>query len=508
MPGDRLSPLDASFLALEDDSAHMHVASVMLFDGKPPNYEDLLVGIDERLHLVPRYRQKLAFVPFNQGRPRWVDDPRLNLRYHVRYTALPDPATEAELRALAGRVFSQQLDRDKPLWELWLVEHVEGNRFAMLSKTHHALVDGISGVDIMSILFDTQPEPVTPPAPGKRWLPRPLPSSSELLGEAVLERLTVPAEVVGGMRELVSRPITAARGVRDALVGVGAMAWAGLTPAPPSPYNLPIGSHRRFTWVRASLADMKAVKNVLGGTVNDVVLATVAGALGRHLRRRGVDTEGLELRAMVPVSVRGDDAQGALGNQVAAMMATLPVRCEDPVTRLDLIHEEMQGLKEGGQAVGAQVITNLSGFAPPTLMSQAARLFSRQRFFNLVVTNVPGPQFPLYLMGREMVDMFPMVPLAGGQALGVAIMSYNGHMNFGLVGDYDAMSDIEELADDFRASLEDLADAADVKVKLERPKKPVRMTAGGGSRRPRGATRPGSRRGRRAADARNGGSSG
>jgi diacylglycerol O-acyltransferase / wax synthase len=252
-------------------------------------------------------------------------------------------------------------------------------------------------------------------------------------------------------------------------VGVGAMAWAGLNPAPSSPYNKSIGPHRRFTWVRADLRHIKAIKDELGGTVNDVVLSVVAGGLGRHLRRRGHDTDGLELKAMVPVSVRADVERGALGNRVAAMMAPLPVWCQEPVARLDIVSEQLKGLKAGGQAVGAQVITNLSGFAPPTIMAQAARLMGRQRFFNLVVTNVPGPQFPLYLLGRRMLDPFPMVPLAKNQALGIALLSYDGHINFGLVGDYDLLWDLEEFAADLEESLTELAGAAGVDLTEREP---------------------------------------
>jgi diacylglycerol O-acyltransferase / wax synthase len=464
MTRDRLSALDASFLHLEDSSAHMHVASVMLFEGSPPPYDELLEAIERRLSLVPRYRQRLAFVPLAQGRPRWVDDPHLNLRYHVRYTALPSPGSEEQLKDLAGRVFAQQLDRDKPLWELWLAEGLEGDRFAMLAKTHHALVDGISGMDIVSVLFDTSPEPVAPTDPGDRWLPRPLPSRAQLLAEALVERATIPAEVSRSVRAVLRGPRRVLEGVRDAAVGVGAMAWAGLNPAPSTPYNDSIGPHRRFTWVRAHLADLKAIKNELGGTVNDVVLATVAGALGAHLRRRGQQTDGLELKAMVPVSVRSDVERGALGNRVAAMMAPLPVWCQDPVARLDIVRQELRGLKSGGQAVGAQVLTELTAFAPPTIMDQAARLSARQRLFNLVVTNVPGPQFPLYLLGRRMLETFPMVPLAKNQALGVALLSYDGSINFGLVGDFDLLWDLDELARDVRESLEELAASAGVEL--------------------------------------------
>src|SRR5215208_3286590 len=464
MSSDRLTGLDASFLHLEDGAAHMHVAGVMVFEGSPPPYDDLLEAIERSLGLVPRYRQRLAFVPLGQGRPKWVDDPHLNLRYHVRSTALPAPGSEQQLKDLAGRVFAQQLDRDKPLWEIWLVEGLEGDRFAMVSKTHHALVGGISGVDIMSVLFDTSPEPAAPTDPGERWLPRPLPSAAQLLGEAIVERATIPGELARSVRAVLRGPRRVAEGLRDAAVGVGAMAWAGLNPAPPSPYNKSIGPHRRFTWVRVNLADVKAIKNELGGTVNDVVLATIAGALGKHMRRRGQNTDGVELKAMVPVSVRADVERGALGNRVAAIMAPLPVWCQDPVARLDIVREELKDLKSGGQAVGAQVLTELSGFAPSTIMGQASRLMSRQRFFNLVVTNVPGPQFPLYLMGRKLIETFPMVPLAKNQALGIALLSYNGHINFGLVGDYDLMWDLDSFADDVRESLSELA--ADARVEL------------------------------------------
>jgi len=467
MSSDRLTGLDASFLHLEDAASHMHVAGVMIFEGSPPPYEDLLEAIGRRLGLVPRYRQRLAFVPFGQGRPKWVDDPHLNLRYHVRSTALPAPGSEQQLRELAGRVFAQQLDRDKPLWEIWLVDGLEGDRFAMLSKTHHALVDGISGVDIMSVLFDTSPEPATPTDTGERWLPRPLPSSAQLLGEALVERTTVPSEIVRSFRAVLRGPRMVAEGLRDAAVGVGAMAWAGLNPAPSTPYNKSIGPHRRFTWVRVNLADVKAIKNDLGGTVNDVVLATIAGALGKHLRRRGQNTDGLELKAMVPVSVRADVERGALGNRVAAMMAPLPVWCQDPVARLDIVREELKGLKSGGQAVGAQVLTQLSGFAPATVMGQASRMMARQRFFNLVVTNVPGPQIPLYLAGKRMVDTFPMVPLAKNQALGVALLSYAGRIDFGLVGDYDLMWDLDDFTEDVRESLAELAAEAGVELAAE-----------------------------------------
>ncbi len=459
---DRLTGLDSSFLHLERDSAHMHVAGCMVFDGEAPTYDEMVEQISGRLHLVPRYRQRLAFVPFNQGRPVWVDDPHFNIAFHVRHTALPSPGGEAQLKRLAGRVFSQALDRSRPLWEIWLVEGLSDDRFAMLSKTHHALVDGVSGVDIFTVLFDTSPDPMPVAQPDHEWVARPLPSGAQLLADALLERTTVPAEIVRGVRATLRGPRHVAHRAGRALGGVSAVARAGLQTAPPSPLNVRIGPHRRFTWVRGDLQEFKAIKNALGGTVNDVVLAVVAGALGRYLRMHGEATDELVLRAMVPISVRADVERGALGNRVAAMWAPLPIGVTDPVQRLLTISRDMDGIKESGQAVGAQVLTELSGFAPPTIMAQAARLQARQRLFNLVVTNVPGPQFPLYMLGRELDAMFPMVPLAENQALGIAIMSYNGQLNFGLNADYDAMPDLEALADELRASIAELAAAAGV----------------------------------------------
>jgi diacylglycerol O-acyltransferase len=462
---DRLSGLDSSFLHLERDATHMHVGACATFEGTAPAYEEFVEEIGARLHLVPRYRQRLAFVPMAQGRPVWVDDPHFQITYHVRHTALPRPGSERQLKRLAGRVFSQALDRSRPLWEMWLVEGLDGDRFALLSKTHHALVDGVSGVDIVSVMFDTARDPAPVAPPSSPWIPRPVPGDAQLLADALLERATVPAEIVRGVRRAVRGPRQVAGKLGQALVGLGAMTWAGLQPAPPSPFNVPIGPHRRFTWVQAELAEFKEVKNSLGGTVNDVVLAVVAGALGRYLRLHEEPTDEVVLKAMVPVSVRADAERGALGNRVAAMWAPLPVGLDDPVARLREISEAMTGIKESGQAVGAQVLTGLSGFAPPTIMAQASRLQARQRLFNLVVTNVPGPQLPLYVLGRELQALYPMVPLAQNTALGIAIMSYNGTLNFGLNGDYDALSHIEMLADELRAAIEELLGAARGSVK-------------------------------------------
>ena len=456
---ERLTGLDASFLHLERDGTHMHVASTTLFEGPAPPYLEFRDHIESRLHLVPRFRQKLRYVPFGQGRPVWVDDPHLNMAYHVRHTSLPEPGSEQQLRVLAARIFSQQLDRSKPLWEIWLVEGLKGGRFAIIGKTHHCMVDGVSGVDITTVLYDTEKEPSESAKPLDRWIPSPEPSRAQLLGEALLERVFDPREVVRGFRRVMRGPRRALRRMAEAAVAAGTFAWAGIA-APPSPFNFDVGPHRRFAWVRASLADMKHVKNELGGTVNDVVLAAVAGALGRYMRARGHATVGLELRAMVPVSIRTADQHGALGNRVTTMMAPLPVWCEDPARRLELTREAMGDLKQSKQAMGATLLTQLADFAPTTIAGQAARLQARQRFFNLVVTNIPGPQFPLYLMGRRMERIFPMVPLAKNQGLCVGVMSYDGQVNFGLIGDFDGMTDLDDLAKDLEASIADLVEAA------------------------------------------------
>jgi diacylglycerol O-acyltransferase len=453
---DRLSGLDASFLALENHGAHMHVGSVLVLDGPAPEYDELVAAIESRLHLVPRYRQRLAYPPLAQARPVWIDDPHFNARYHVRHTGLPAPAGRAELQDLAGRVFSQQLDRSKPLWEIWLVVGYEEDKFALVCKTHHALVDGISGVDIMAVLFDLEPDPPAPLEMPPPWVPRPEPSGAALLADALADYATAPAGLARVAASAAAAPAAALR----ALGGLAGMALAGLASAPPSPLNVRIGPHRRFEWVEAELAQFKAIKDALGGTVNDVVLTVVAGALRRMLLRRGRDPGGTELKAMVPVSVRSDDQRGTLGNRVSAMYAPLPVGIEDPAERFAAVHAAMGDLKASSQAVGAEALTQLAGFAAPTILDQAARLQSLQRLFNLTVTNVPGPQFPLYMLGRRLRGFYPMVPLTLRTALGIAIMSYDGRVDFGLLGDYDAMADLDLLAGDVRDAIAELAVAA------------------------------------------------
>jgi len=457
---DRLTAVDASFLHNEGESSHMHVGGMTMFEGPPPAIEDFLDHIRSRLHLVPRYRQKLVTPPLEAGRPLWIDDPSFNLEYHVRHSALPEPGGEQQLLRLAARIFSQRLDRSKPLWEVWVVEGLELNRFALISKTHHALIDGIAGVDLLTVLFDLTPvpEPVEPDS--GEWIPRPEPSAAELVAAGVTGLVRTSVHVGARTLSAAARPEAAVGKVREAIEGVAEVAWAVLNPAPETPLNVEIGSHRRVAVVRCELEEFKRVKNALGGTVNDVVLTVVSGALREWLHSRAVRTEGLELRGLVPVSIRGEQEHGQLGNRIAAMRGPLPVYIEDPVARLAFVKKAMDGLKESKQAIGAEVLASVNNFAPPTVLAQASRLNFSTRLFNLIVTNIPGPQFPLYLLGRELQDLFPIAFLPEDHALAIAIMSYNGRLNFGLLADYDALPDLDVVVGGIEHSLDELVRAA------------------------------------------------
>ena len=456
---DRLSAIDASFLHQEKEASHMHVGALVVFEGPAPERDDFRAHLESRLRLVPRYRQKLAFPRLEMGRPFWVDDPSFNIDYHMRHTALPKPGSDEQLRHLVGRIFSQRLDRSKPLWELWVVQGLEKGRFAIISKTHHALVDGVSGVDIATVLFDLSPVPADLPE-DEGWSAEPEPSGADLVAEGVKGLVKTPFELAGRALGAAQRPGETLERVREAAEGIGEVVWAGLNPAPDVPLNTKIGPHRRIWWAESRLADFKEIKNALGGTVNDAVLTVVAGALGRWLRDRGVRTEGLELRALVPVSIRTEHDRGELGNRIAAMRGPLPVYVGDPVERLMTVREAMGSLKESKQALGAEVIAGLQDFAPPTLLAQASRLNFSTRLFNLIVTNVPGPQFPLYLLGREMERIVPIAFLPENHALAIAIMSYNGKVDFGLLADYDAMPDLEAFGGYLEQSLAELLKAA------------------------------------------------
>ena len=456
----------------------MHIGGVLVFEGPPPSLEELVDHIGGRLDRVPRYRQKLAIPPLDSGRPLWIDDTTFNIAYHVRGTALPAPGTDTQLMELVARIASQPLDRAKPLWEIYLIEGIAPEagglpekRFALVFKNHHSLYDGVSGVDLATVLLDLSPEPTLEPALDP-WHPAPEPSKAQLMLAGL--RGTAGATTDLGLRAAAAavQPDRSFGAFRDVAEGIGEIVWAALNPAPATPLNVEIGPHRRYVVIRQQLADYKFVKNTLGGTVNDVILSVVSGALAKWLPARRVPTAGLELRALVPVSVRVKTEHNTFGNQLTLMRGPLPVYVDDPVARLAVVRVAMDGLKESKQALGAATIAAMNDLAPPAVLAQASRMQFSTRLFNLLVTNVPGPQFPLYVLGRRLLDMFPLAFLPKNHALAVAIMSYDGRIEYGLLGDYDALPDIGLIADGIESSLAELVEAAH-SVGADRPAKPM-----------------------------------
>ena len=465
MAEDRMSPQDSSFLHIEDDVSHMHIGSIGIFEGPSPGHDKVVAMVEGKLHLVPRYRQTVRTVPLDLGRPVWSDDEHFNIEYHIRHTALPAPGGEGELRRLVGRVMSQRLDRSKPLWEIWVVEGLEDGHWAMVSKTHHCMVDGVSGTDLLSVIMDQSPDAVpVPPAP---WEPEPSTPRPQLAAAAVIDMLRSPYEQLRAVRSATRVPRQALAQVGDLAAGVRSM--AGLVrPTPPSTLNGPIGPHRRYEWAASSVDDIKAVRKGVGGTFNDVVLAAITRGFRDLLVGRGESVDRV-VRTLVPVSVRSRDASGrAVGdgtyeNKVSAMFAALPVGLSDPAERLAAISAQMDGLKESRQAVAGEALTSLSGFAPPVLLAIGTRAAARapQRNVNTVTTNVPGPQVPLYAAGRRMLKAYPYVPLAGRVRVGVSIFSYDGQVNFGITGDYDTAPDIAVLARGIESGMDELLALAD-----------------------------------------------
>lgn len=454
---DRLSPLDASFLYAEHDTTAMHVGGVMTFEPREGFDIDALGElIGQRLGLVPRYRQKVREVPGRLGLPVWVDDPEFDLAYHVRRSALAAPGTEEVLHELVGRLLSRRLDRSRPLWEIYLVEGLADGRLAVVTKTHHAMVDGLASVDIGAVLLDLTPEPRETPADD--WHPEREPWGLELAASAVLDTLRRPQlalDVTGRILGDVRYAATAVGRTVEAALDTGRTA---ARTRPVHPLNAVTGSQRRYGTARTPLADHRAVRRAHGGTVNDVVLAVVAGALRRWMISRGEPlTHDTTVRALVPVSVRARSGAGA-GNSISAYFVDLPVAEEDPVARLTAVRGAMEAHKRGGRAVGAARLIGLVGLAPPVVHSLAARLTSQysSQLYNVLITNVPGPPRPLYALGARMVDMFPVVPLAGGQAVAIGVTSYDGAMHYGLTADRDAMPDVAVLADALRDALAEL----------------------------------------------------
>ena len=461
MTADRLSALDVSFLYMEEPTTPMHVGGLAVF--QPPSegfdYDRLVSLIEDRISLVPRYRQKIRWVPGHLANPVWVDDSDFDVTFHVRRSALPRPGSDAQLHELVGRLMSRRLDRGRPLWEMYLVEALAGGRIAVITKTHHAMVDGAGAVDIGQVILDVTPTPRD--VPDTLWMPAPPPGMLGLVADAVADLIRRPTAVADTVRMGVLDVRTTAARLAGAVGGLAAAARVAARPAPPSPMNVAIGEQRRFGVARTDLDDYKRVRKAHGGTVNDVVLATVTGALRSWLMSRGeAVTSSSTLRAMVPVSVRGEDR--APGNRVSSYLVDLPVGEPDPVVRLSQVSYAMKGHKESGQSVGADALVALSGFAPPTLHSLGARAASSftRHLFNLVVTNVPGPQFPLYAAGAQLLEMFPVVPLAKGQGLCIGLTSYNGGVFYGLNADRDALPDVDVIGSLLEESLAEVSKAA------------------------------------------------
>lgn len=462
---DRLSALDVSFLYLETPTTPMHVGGVAIFnppDGanEPFDYDALCELVARRIAAVPRYRQKVRWVPGHLANPVWVDDEDFDISYHVRRSALPRPGSPDQLRELVGRVQSRQLDRNRPLWEIYLVEGLADGHFAIITKTHHAMVDGVSAVDVGALILDDSPTP-RDDLPTETWLPGPAPSGLSLVAGAIADNLRRPSQVVETLRSGVTDARAAAERALGTAAGVLATVRTSLRAAPDSPLNATIGEQRRYGMAATALDDFKRVRKAHGGTVNDVVLATVSGALRTWLLTRGESvTPASTVRAMVPVSVRTGEQSGTLGNRVSAMFVDLPVGEASPLVRLHRVSYAMKAHKDSGQSVGADALISLSGFAPPSIHAAAARLGARmtRRLFNVVVTNVPGPQFALYAAGAQMVECYPVVPLAKEQAVTIGLTSYDGGVYFGLNADRDAMPDVDVLALCIEESLAELVE--------------------------------------------------
>jgi WS/DGAT/MGAT family acyltransferase len=417
--------------------------------------------MEANIHRVPRYRQRLTYTPLARH-PVWVDDARFNLAYHIRHTQLPRPGDERQLKRLAGRLMSQQLDRGKPLWEMWVVEGLEGNRLAIVTKLHHCMIDGVGSAELMGSIMravaDDGPGLDRPPP---RWLPRPAPSARQLVLGELRRRVGQPFAALGGLRHGLAHPVTTAAAVYEALAGLGEVVSAGLHPASPTPLNVDIGPHRRFDWLDMDLDAVRAIKRTLGGTVNDVVLAVLSGALGRFLHQRGLDVARLDVRAMLPVNVR-DAGDRDMGNRVASILARLPLEERDPRTRLARVTAATQAAKHSRQAAGMRMIEEIGDRTFASLFVEFARLTARSRPFNLVVTNVPGPPMPAYVLGAPMRACYPVVPLFQNQALGVALFSYAGRLHWGFNADWDAIPDLHDLVAAVDHEFERLAVAAGV----------------------------------------------
>jgi WS/DGAT/MGAT family acyltransferase len=458
---ERMSAVDAGFLDAEDEDRHvsMAIASVAIFEGPAPSHAEFLAMIAGRLPLIPRYRQKAREVPFDLGRPVWVDDPHFDLRYHIRRTALPAPGGDEQLCRLMARVMSQRLDRERPLWECWVIENLAGGRWALILKVHHCMVDGVSGVSLYYVLMDGSPEPSA--GAEDYWQPGREPSALRLTVEAVRDLALNPVEQLRALAAALHSPVQLARRGVETVRGLTALA-AALRPADASSLSGPIGQHRRYGLVRASLADVAAVRKRFGGTVNDVVLAAVSGGFREVLLARGEQPVPHVLRSLVPVSVRAKGEEGIFENRISIMLVFLPVDIADPLERLTAVRRHLAAAKASKEAEAGEAMTSLAQYEPFPPVSLGIRLVSRlpQRQIITVTTNVPGPPTPLYLAGHRLLEVFPYVPIATTLRFGVSIFTYCDRLTLGITGDYDTAPDIDVLARGIEDALAELAAAA------------------------------------------------
>jgi diacylglycerol O-acyltransferase / wax synthase len=449
---ERLSASDMSALLAERGPIHVNVGAALILEGDPPTLDELLEHVESRLALVPRFRQRVQATPLQITNPVWADDPGFDLEWHVRHVALPRPGSTDQLRELVGRVMSTPLDLERPLWQLYLVEGLERGRHAYISKTHHALVDGVSAVDVGTIMLDPNPEGTEMPIPEERWDPD-VPSPELLFVRAATERISTPMRAArkAALGALSMPRETAGRVMRTAESFAG-LAAGGPT-APRTFLNEEIGRDRRVAFVRTELDALKQARGETGATVNDVILAVATGGLRRLFERRGEAVPD-QLVALVPMSIRRSDEHLELGNRIATLMVALPLSEPDPAERLRLVHAETTRVKESEQARAASLVIEATGWTPPTINRVLADVISRQLNWNLVVSNVPGPQMPFYLLGRRMVEVYPVVPLSPQQhALSIGVVSYDGGVFFGITADRNLFADIDEVAADLEAAL-------------------------------------------------------
>ena len=445
---DRMSLLDATFLDVEDGVTHMHIGSLARFEGPPPPFPELVELIERKLPRLHRYRQRVRFVPGGVSRPVWVDDPHFNLRYHVRHTALPAPGLAEDARNLMGRLMSQPLDRERPLWEVWVVEGFDDGSWAMISKVHHCMVDGISGTDLMAVTLDAEPEAELPAR--KVWEPEPEPSDSRVLRDAMVDMALNPLRQAQSAASLLRNPQRLGELAKNTAAGLTSFR-THLSSTKPLSIEGAIGPHRCWDQTSVSLDDVKTIRAALGGTINDVLLTLATAGFRELLLARGDNLENATMHTLVPVSVRDADDHSP-NNQVAAIIAELPVHIADSRERFDSVRLQMSELKTSHQAdTSALLMSTLSGLTPPMVVSAALRggtaLLRKlpQYRVNTVTTNVPGPRHALFALGRELTEYIPFVPLSQGVRVGVAMLSYNGRVAFGITGDWDSVPDLDPM---------------------------------------------------------------